>query len=157
MVEKDKNKDEVSIGKWPHWQGRDPVIFLQGLSMQQPYLLQAAEIGHPNWSKRASDDLILAYDNIWKYKLPPGKHNSFFTSALQTIRELKGIRLPGREDPTTDVIFAKVDQAESRLQSELAKVGETNRLTPDAQKREGLKREGRVVTPVRPQPQKKKR
>lgn len=135
----------------------DPVIFLQGLSMQQPYLLQAAEIGHPNWSKRASDDLILAYDNIWKYKLAPGKHNSFFTSALQTIRELKGIRLPGRQDPTTDLIFAKVDAAESRLQSELAKVAESNRLTPDAQRREGLKRQGRVVNPEKPQTQKNKR
>jgi tetratricopeptide (TPR) repeat protein len=137
----------------------DPVIFLQGLSMQQPYLLQAAEIGHPNWSKRAADDLILAYDNIWRYKLPrPEQQGAFFTSALQTIRELKGIRMPGRADPTTDAIFAKVDAAESRLQNELAKVAETNRLTPEAQKREGLKREGRVVTPKpAPQPNKKKR
>ncbi len=138
----------------------DPVTFLQGLAMQQPYLLQAVETGHANWSKRASDDLLLAYDNLWRYKVPSEKQNDFYTRALQTIRELKGIRLPGKSDPLLDQIFAKVDASESRLQAELAKVAESTRLTPEAERREGLKRQGRVVSPAAPtapaKPQKKR-
>lgn len=126
----------------------DPTAFLQGLSMQQPYLLQAVEIAHPNWSKRAAEDLLLAYDNIWKLQpQDPEEQNKYFTRALQTTRELKRIRLPGKSDARLDEIFAKVDETESRLQHALAKVGPTNRLTPEAQRREGLKREGRLVTP----------
>ena len=66
---------------------------------------------------------------------------------MQTIRELRGIRIPGRADPAVDEVFATVDRTESRLQTELARVAERNRLTPDAERREGLKREGKLVTP----------
>lgn len=133
----------------------DPLTFLQGLSMQQPYLLQSVEIGHPNWSKRAEDDLLLAFDNIWRYKVPREQQYEFYTRALQAVRELKGIRIPGKDDPKIDEVFVKVDATESRLQGELAKVAETTRLTPDAEKREGIKRQGRVTSPE-PPPQPKK-
>ncbi len=135
----------------------DPVAFLQSLSMQQPYLLQAVESGHPIWSGRAAADLELAYDNIWKYKFSePEKQSAFYTQALQVTRELKQIKMPN-ENAAAGAIFAKVDATESRLNIETAKVGETNKLTPEAQKREGLRRDGRLVTPAKPAAQKKRR
>lgn len=128
----------------------DPVAFLQGLSMQQPYLLQAVETHHPVWSKRAAEDLETAYDNIWKYQPPEGeKQREFFVRSLQTIAELKRIRMP-KDDPPVDAIFEKVDKTEARLRLEMSRYAENNKLTPEAEKREGLKREGRLIDPPKP-------
>lgn len=129
----------------------DPKAFLLGLSMQQPHLLQAIELRHPVWSKKAAADLSLAYDNIWKYK--PEDANDYFVRAIQVARELKRIRMPN-ETPEADEIFRKVDATESRLNIEIAKISESTKLTPEAEKREGIKRQGRLVNPVAPPPKK---
>lgn len=135
----------------------DPIAFLQSLSMQQPHLLQAVESGHPIWSPKAAADLELAYDNIWKYKVAdPAKQNEYLTQAMQVTRELKRIKMPN-ENAAAAAIFAKVDATESRLNLEIAKTGDTNKLTPEAEKREGLRREGRLVTPAKPTTLKKRR
>ncbi len=130
----------------------DALAFMKGLSMQQPYLLQALELNHPVWSKRAAEDLNLAYDNIWQFKVADReKLNDYYTRGLQVIRELRRIRMP-KAEPAVDAIFAKLDKTELRLQNELASVAESTPLTPDAEKREGLRREGRLVTPRTPLP-----
>jgi len=132
----------------------DPVAFLKGLSMQQPHLLQAVELQHPVWSKKAAGDLEMAYDNFWKFKFGDNqKQNDFYIRAMQVVRELKRIRLP-KADPEVDAIYAKVDAAERRLNVEIARVAESTKLTPEAEKREGLRREGRLVDPE-PLPKKK--
>jgi tetratricopeptide (TPR) repeat protein len=124
-----------------------PASYMQSLSMQQPYLLQAVEMDHPRWSKRASDDLRLAYDNIWRFSFQsPEQRRDFYTRGVQAIQELRKIRLPNAGAPVND-IFAHLDTAEDKLQTELAKVAEYNKLTPDAESREGLKRQGKLVDP----------
>lgn len=128
----------------------EPMGYLQSLSMQQPYLLQAVELNHPTWSRKAAEDLNLGYDNMIRFRLDDlEKRNQFYTRALQVIAELRKIRLPDA-GKIEDEIFAKVDRTERRIQNELATIAETTKLTPDAQKREGLKREGRPVNPVMP-------
>lgn len=134
----------------------DPVTFLQSLSMQQPYLLQAVEVGHPVWSAKAANDLDLAYDNIWKYQLKdPEKQNDFFVRAMQVVREMKRLRLPNAEGAVA-AVFNKVEATEARLNAEIARGGGLTKLTPEAEKREGLRREGRLVNPERADTLKKK-
>lgn len=122
-----------------------PESYMQSLSMQQPYLMQAVEMEQKNWSSRAAEDLILAYDNIWKFRLPdPERQRDFYTRGLQAVQELKRIRLPN-SSADVNAIYAHVEKQEALMQTELAKVAEINRLTPAAEAREGLKRQGRVV------------
>lgn len=124
-----------------------PTSYMQSLSMQQPYLLQAIEMDHPMWSKKAADDLELGYENIWKYKLDdPEQRRAFYTRGLQTVQELKKIRLPGA-GALSGPVFAAIDKTEARLNAELTRIAEINKLTPTAEQREGLKRQGRVVDP----------
>lgn len=135
----------------------DPMGYLQALSMQQPYLLQAVELNHSSWSRKAAEDLNLAYDNILRFQIAdPQKRNQFYTRSLQVIAELRKIRLPdgGKAE---DEIFAKLDRTERRIQNEITMNAETTKLTPDAQKREGLRREGRVADPKRPSPKRTKK
>ncbi len=130
----------------------DPKAYLQGLSMQQPHLLQAVELRHATWSRKAATDLDVAYDNIWKFKFTnPEAQNDYYVQAIQVVRELKRLKMPN-EDAEVAAIFAKADATESRLNIEISKVVEGNRLTPEAEKREGLRREGRLVSPKVPAP-----
>jgi len=122
-----------------------PTTYLQSLSMQQPYLLQAMELAHPVWGQKAYEDLHTAYANIWQFKIDnPDQRREFYTRALQNVAELRKIRLPNAS-AYADQTFAELDRTQTKLQNELALVAETNRLTPDAERREGLRRQGRVV------------
>lgn len=125
----------------------EPSSYMQSLSMQQPYLLQAIEMDHPVWSKKAAADLQLGYENIWKFKIEDVEdQRSFYTRGLQAIQELKKIRLPGAGS-LAGPVFAQLDRTESKLNAELAKLAEVNKLTPAAEGREGLKRQGRLIDP----------
>lgn len=125
----------------------DPSTYMQSISMQQPYLLQSMELGIKPWCDKAEEDLRVSYDNIWHFKFDdPQKERDFYTHALQTLHELRNIRLP-KPDPVEDALFAYLDKTEYQLQTELAKNTPTDPLTPEAQKREGLRRQGRLVDP----------
>lgn len=125
----------------------DPKAFLNSLSMQQPYLLQATEMGVNPHSQNAADDLIFAYENLLKVKpSDPTQVRPFLQLALKDIAEIKRIRLPGR-GALVDQVFAKIEVQESQIRRLLMAQPETTPLTAEARKREGLKREGRVVGP----------
>jgi tetratricopeptide (TPR) repeat protein len=97
-----------------------PMGYLQSLSMQQPFLLQAMEMNHTHWSAKAESDLKLAYDNIWKFQIKdPHQQREFFTRSLQTVSELRKIRLPSN-DPRIEGMFASLDQTETQLQTALS-------------------------------------
>lgn len=132
--------------------------FFQALGMQQPYLLQAAELGHAVYAKKAYEDLTLGYDMLWKMEFAESdRQRDFYIRGLQAVKELRKIRLP-TASPEASAIFAHLDKTELRLQTELAKFAETNKLTSEGEKREALKREGRLVspTPAKPKPVKKR-
>jgi tetratricopeptide (TPR) repeat protein len=121
--------------------------FLQSLSIQQPYLLQALEMHRPNWSAKAESDLRLAYENIKRYKVDdPLQRHAFLTRGLQVAGELKKIRMP-KPDSAEETIFVQVDDSERYLRNELTKVPDSTPLTNEAQRREGLKRQGRLTSP----------
>lgn len=126
----------------------NPIAFLQGLSLQQPYLLQSVEMNSQPWSQRAAEDLETAYDNIFKFKIEDGaKRREFYTRAIQVCNELIRIRSP-KTDKAVEDLYVRVENTLSKLNSEMAKVAETNRLTPEAKKRDSLKKKGRLVDPA---------
>jgi len=125
----------------------DPTTYLQSISMQQPYLLQAIEMHKDPWSSKAEADLKVAYENIWLFKFTDReKERSFYTRGLQTINELRNLRMPD-PDQGVDSVFVTLDETQRRLQNELAHVSSTNPLTQEADRREGLKQHGRLVDP----------
>jgi hypothetical protein len=127
--------------------GVEPTTYLQSLSMQQPYLLQAMEFNKAPWSGKAEEDLKAAYRNIWDFNIAdPEQKREFYTRGLQTINELRKIRL-NKPDSGIDSVFVMLDDTESKLQNQLTKLGPTNKLTSAAEKREGLKQNGRLVDP----------
>jgi tetratricopeptide (TPR) repeat protein len=134
----------------------DPKSFLSALAMQQPYLLQSAELNVAPDSRKAADELIFAYENLLKMK-PADMlgRRQFLQIALQDIAEIKKIRLPNK-GPLVDEIYDKIDEQESRIRQQLVTVSDTTPLTPEAQSREGLKRQGRVVSPGNSTKQKSK-
>ncbi len=135
----------------------EPENYLQSISMQQPYLLQAMELNNLTWSTHAQEDLKLAYDNIWKFKIvEPEKKREFYTRAIQSINELRKIRMP-KADARIDDVFLTLDRTHNQLQGELSWVAESNPLTSEAKKREGLRREGKLVNPPSGEPGSKKK
>lgn len=125
----------------------DPINYMRSISMQQPYLLQAIELGHPLWSKKAEEDLTIAYDNVWRFPKKDGQvPREFYTRVLQTIHELEKIRMP-KPNPQVDAVFAMLDKTELRIQNELVQIGADTPLTSEAEKRQALRREGRLVDP----------
>lgn len=155
------NKAKETFGRTLYFMGRlnasqknadgDPIRYLQSLSMQQPYLLQAIEVAPPEWVRKANDDLLTAYDNILRFSLKnPARQHEFYIRALQVIAELRKIRMPDA-GPQEDSIFTNVDKTERQIRDRLSVVPSQNPLTNEALKRDGLKREGRLVTP-RPAP-----
>lgn len=129
-----------------HGEG-DPFGFIQSLSMQQPYLLQAIEMHHAHWAKRAAEDLILAYDNLLRFRVPDQlRRREYLTRAVQVLNELRRIRMV-EAGATEDDVFANVDKVERRLATMLAELGSTTQLTPEAERRENLKQTGRLADP----------
>jgi tetratricopeptide (TPR) repeat protein len=125
----------------------DPINYLRSLSMQQPYLLQAIEMGHPLWSKKAEEDLSIAYDNVWRFSIAdPRVRRDFLTKVLQSIHELERIRMP-KASAEVDGIFAMLDKSKLRIQNELVQFPADNPLTSEAEKGQSLRREGRLVSP----------
>ena len=129
--------------------GGDPVTFLQSLSMQQPYLLQAIELRFPQWARRATEDLNLAYENAIRVNFgEPARRRDYYTRLLSVIGELRRIRMPDGGSQEDDV-FATVDKVEHRVRMNLAEIGDTTPLTPEAERRGALKQSGRLVDPDR--------
>lgn len=154
VAKQDGHKQSETLGRTLYFMGqlspsqreaRVPTnTYLQGLSIQQPHLLQAIELGHPVWSKRALADLSLAYDNLWRFEFKgENERRAFFTRGLQNINELRKLQLPNG-GPESKTLFEELSKVERKIQTELTKVDVSPELTPDAKKREGLKREGRI-------------
>lgn len=121
--------------------------FLNALSMQQPYLLQSAELGIAPPSDKAAQELSFVYENLLRLKPSESEAlRSFLLLALKDIAEIKRIRMVG-SGPLVEQIYQKIEVQESNLRTLLASQTESNPLTPDAQRREGLKRQGKVVGP----------
>ncbi len=140
---------------------RNPVSQIKGLELMQLHLLQAAEIGSAKWSGRAANEILNNYARVWKYfeKLEAPESSDatlrerdrdrlradVLKETLRSVKVLKSQRLPSRqENANVAKLFQGLDQEERKLTAMLAEVGPHTNLTPEAEGREGLKRQGRV-------------
>lgn len=144
-------------------------VYLENLRQLQPYLWHAVELDEPNWSKRAAEQIDLAYKNVWRLvdrekpdsiekdtdivnrKLSLSK-NRIVQSALISLRELKNLKLPNATPGRIEQdLTRELKLTENKFVTFLAQNAEpTNPLTSDAKRREGLRREGRVISSPTP-------
>lgn len=131
---------------------------LDTLKMVQIFSLRSAESGGPPWSKMASDGLIANYRDLWDaiQKIPLNKAMDMGAAKreqvdrqldlsgqlLALINELRQYRSPesAGQSPEAKDLFLYLDQLERKAQSFLMSVGDQTPLTPEAEKRGGLKR-----------------
>ncbi|MCC7405297.1 MAG: tetratricopeptide repeat protein [Bdellovibrionales bacterium] len=140
--------------------------YIGSLKYLQGYLLKSSEMDSKDWSLRAADNLVGAYEVIWQaLERPPqikqDQGDQALTQkatqewklklaqgAIANIQSLRAMRFPDPKEPlVVQQIFREMETQERKLTAYLADLAVTTDLTPDAKKREGLKREGRVVSP----------
>ena len=119
----------------------NPVNSLRAIEFQQPFLLQAVEMEAEPWTRDAKSQLTTAYRNVSRWMAKPNYEGApVIQEALIQLRALKGLRFP-KESAKANEMFEELDIEEKKWVSFLAKAAEVNKLTPESQKREGLKRQ----------------
>ncbi|MCB0362613.1 MAG: hypothetical protein KDD35_07820, partial [Bdellovibrionales bacterium] len=159
--------------KWPS-STHQAEAYMGSLKYLQGYLLKSAEMGSPEWSPRSAKNLIEAYEFVWKLlaQAPPFAENPkkdkpainsgaedkelalhhqkkwqgrLALKAFENIQTLKNMRFPdANESQEVKGIFLEIDRQEKKLQAFLTELAPNNELTPTAQRKEGLLREGRI-------------
>lgn len=143
--------------------GKEADRSVNSLRRAQKYLLQAAESGHAEWSGKAADQLIGVYGELWtaiqKTHEPPPETEEDRELALQrqrqerrdlalqvqsSIQDLEDARLPGEPNEPVGRIFSFLRDLNARLTLFLQQTARQDNLTPEAKRRQGVKREGRV-------------
>ncbi|NCN41838.1 hypothetical protein GW916_11400 [bacterium] len=137
-------KTLLAMGKISSTPHLHPVLFVRMLSMQQPFLLQAAELKSSKVSRKAMEDLIRAYKEILSFRVPSDLQKEFYVESLKTTRQLQKLRLPSTKEYTKD-LFKVVDRTEGLLENRLTQLSKGLSKTPEQKKRESLKREGKIV------------
>lgn len=139
---------------------------LKGMRRSQNYLLRSVESDHPIWSAKAEKELESIYDSAWRvietYPLLEAEDRLMALKAQQNrmiemglilhgvMMELKQDFLPGEEDSNLFVAQLQdyLDGYTKRLEALLATRPVNEGLTPEGQRLESLRREGRVVDPA---------
>jgi len=150
-------KPNVSDRDWKE----NPVRQLKGLALTQLYLLQAAELESPKWSRRAADTIMESYDLVWKnldsfsaedVSDPQARSlaikrqkQELLREALRSMRALKAQRIPrSQESMIIQNLFSDLENKERKVESQLTALGPYIPLSPEGEKISGLKRTGRV-------------
>lgn len=147
---------------------------LKPLERGQAWLLQAASLRDENWSPKASSELIQAYRDAWKLieDVPLGtsddqmlnvkeqqdKKIEMAVTLHEALSKLKLEKLTEDRGEPKEIaeVFAYVEKLEADLDALIASRPVQQGLTPAAQKREGIKREGKMVPVTEKKSQKSK-
>jgi tetratricopeptide (TPR) repeat protein len=131
---------------------------LDTLKMVQTFSLRSAEEGGDPWSKMASQGLIMNYRDLWRViqqfplnkAMDPGaakreqidRQVAFTGQMLTLINDLKVYRSPERGGESADAseLYMFLGKLEKQAQGFLYSIKERNPLTPEAEKRGGLKK-----------------
>lgn len=152
------------LGPQEHNPRAEAEAFLNSLAYLQTYLLRSVELDHPVWSQRSADELHKSYDFVWK--LIEQAHSEaedrglgreqqrqqrvrIVQMAIQSLRELKQMKFPGDDTDLVSQLFVRMDQQELRLQNYFNEIAVQTQRSPEAERREGLRREGRIGEPSR--------
>lgn len=138
--------------------------YIGSLRYLQGYLLKSSEMGSRDWSPRASKNLKEAYVAIWQALNHPPSFSKgtdegevennlrmwkirLARGILENIQILKSMRFPDPAEATeVQSIFSEIELQERKVEIYLADLAIGNDLTPDAKRREGLRRQGRIKT-----------
>ncbi|MEQ1875340.1 MAG: tetratricopeptide repeat protein [Bdellovibrionia bacterium] len=141
-------------------------VGLKPLERGQPWLLQAAELDDETWAPKASFELIQAYRDAWgvidtvplreeadpivAMKEQQDKKIAMAVALQEIISKLKLLKLPDerRENKNVGELFTVLEKIESDADTLIGSRPIQQGLTSDSQKREGIKRDGKMV-PVR--------
>jgi tetratricopeptide (TPR) repeat protein len=127
-------------------QAGEPVRNLQILETLQLYLLRAIELQDPTWSLRAKKDLQQSYTQIWNSIMMVSEGRSEKLAGLTTnIEKLKALG-PVEANSDEKELFAFLSTLESRAEALLREEPAGPALTPDAVRRNRLRREGVVYS-----------
>ncbi len=138
---------------------------IKPLEKAQSYLLRAITLNDEVWSKKASDELYKIYKDITlaisKVQMPENPDEEVAQKEMQSKKwqmattateSLKRLRMAW--DAATDIsvndkksFLTFLDEQEQELNKILEETPVSSRLTPEAEKRQGLKRPGRLVNP----------
>lgn len=139
----------------------DSLEYLKTLQQLQIYLLEATELNSAKWSPQAAEEIHNAYENIWslvsnvpqeKTKDPEYRDQKkrqmrfkIVSEALTNLKLLKADFRPGlRDNQYVDDLRKSLDQKEQVFQQYLAENAVEIPLSEQAQKTQGLKRQGRT-------------
>lgn len=140
---------------------KNPIAQIKALELMQLYLLQAAELSSARWSGKAVDEILTNYARVWRFteKLDGVEtsdaairmrqkrqlNSDVLRETLRSVKILRAQRLPSRIE-TGDVqrLFSKLEDEERKITSVLADLAQDTQLTPQAEKRQGLKAPGRI-------------
>ena len=131
--------------------------FLESVKYLQKYLLKSVEMDSEKWSSLAANHLKAAYQNVWLHlkNMPKGQTVKEKRQSIRNrvrvaemaylgLQGLKESRFPGDMDqPRVTSLFNHLDQEETKFQIFMAENIVGNSLTPESQRLQGLKVDGR--------------
>jgi tetratricopeptide (TPR) repeat protein len=138
--------------------------FLTNIEQSQERLLRAAELSQNPWSKKAAQELIDAYNQAWNWidhlevsknadvlqeaKLRQDKQRLMSADFDVTIQHLKLLRIPTilgeTENKFVSDIFKTAQGIERKLNIIVDESDVQDQETPEAQKRNSIKAQGRI-------------
>lgn len=137
---------------------------LDALSLQQTFLLRSIENQGSGWSKKAFDDLQRNYKQAWDtiqawpdlksmdqavaLRIKTETQNRLTDQLLKLSTQLRQYRSPetNEKNDLINALFAFLDEQDKQANQFYLSQKEMNPLTPDSQKRQGLKKEGVVYS-----------
>lgn len=139
----------------------DSLEYLTTLQQLQIYLLESTELNSKRWSPQAAEEIHNAYENIWDLvkNVPSPQSNDpefrdqkkreirfkIISEALTNLKMLKADFRPGLKDnPFVDDLRKSLDQKETVFQQLLAEYAVKTPLSHQAEKNQGLKRQGKT-------------
>lgn len=132
-----------------NWENFEVVV--RPLAKTQQFLLEAAELNHEQWSKKASEDLSAMYSGLWAViQNPPSAKSDDDVLQARTIQqrqwemtfelvdllnELNRHRLPDQNSAYVQSLFSETEKVFREIKKLLAQQKVGSELTPAARKR----------------------
>ena len=131
------------------WENFEVVV--RPLTKTQKFLLEAAELNHEHWSKKASEDLVAIYNNLWAViQNPPNSSDTDEVLSARTLQQrqwemtfemvdlladLNRHRLQDQDSPYVKALFSETAKVDREIKKLLARQKVGSDLTPAARKR----------------------
>lgn len=143
----------------------DPFDYLTTLQLLQIYLLESVELNSDEWSPQSAQEIVKAYENIWEIvskvksiettdpELKKKKMSELrFRAASEALANIKILKSSFRPDLKNnahiDQLRPALDGQQRKLEMYLAENAVTTPLSDEAEKAQGLRRQGRTTEPL---------